>query len=159
MGKIKIVIDTNALVSAILFGGKPGELISLWKSGRIQPLASKEIIEEYIKVLTYPKFELSEAAINYILYSEILPYFDIIQIKNRPKIIKDDPSDDKFIHCAKAGRAKIIITGDQHLLNLKTYQEIKMLIPAEFLTKIRKEGRGKRAGGQRSEVGGRRSED
>ena len=131
-----VVIDTNVIVSAILFGGIPGELIPLWKSDRIKPLASKEIIDEYIKVLTYPKFKLSEAEINYILYIEILPYFDIIQIKDRQVIIKNDPSDDKFIYCAKAGKAGIIITGDQHLLNLKTYQKIKILTPAEFLKNL-----------------------
>ena len=133
MGKIKIVIDTNVIVSAILFGGIPGGLIPLWKSGRIWPLASKEIIDEYIKVLAYPKFELSEAEINYILYNEILTYFDIIQIKDSPVIIKVDPSDDKFIHCAKAGKASSIISGDQHLLSLKSYHKIKILTPAKFL--------------------------
>ena len=133
MGKIKVVIDTNVIISAILFGGTPAELMSLWKNGRIKPLASKEIIDEYIKVLTYPKFELTEAEINYILYNEILPYFDIVEIKDTPVIIKVDPSDDKFIHCAKTGKAKTIITGDQHLLNLKTYQKIKILTPTEFL--------------------------
>ena len=133
MGKIKVVIDTNVIISAILFGGIPAELMSLWKNGRIKPLASKEIIDEYIKVLTYPKLELTEAEINYILYNEILPYFDIVEIKDTPVIIKVDPSDDKFIHCAKTGKAKTIITGDQHLLNLKTYQKIKILTPTEFL--------------------------
>jgi putative PIN family toxin of toxin-antitoxin system len=136
MGEIKVVIDTNVIISAMLFGGIPGELISLWKSDRIKPLASKEIIDEYIKVLTYPKFELSEAEINYILYNEILPYFDIIHIKDSPVIIKVDPSDDKFIHCAKTGKAGIIITGDQHLLNLKTYQKIKILTPAKFIDNL-----------------------
>jgi len=131
--EIKVVVDTNVIISSILFGGIPGELIPLWKSGRIKPLASKEIIDEYIKVLAYPKFELSETEINYILYNEILPYFDIIQIKDRPVIIKVDPSDDKFIHCAKAGKAGVIISGDQHLLRLKTYQKIKILTPAKFL--------------------------
>jgi len=131
--EIKVVVDTNVIISSILFGGIPGELIPLWKSGRIKPLASKEIIDEYIKVLAYPKFELSETEINYILYNEILPYFDIMQIKDRPVIIKVDPSDDKFIHCAKAGKAGVIISGDQHLLRLKTYQKIKILTPAKFL--------------------------
>ena len=137
MGEIKeirVVIDTNVTVFSVLFGGIPGELIPLWKSARIMPLASKEIIDEYIKVLTYPKFELSEAEINYILYNEILPYFDIINIKHSPIIIKDDLSDDKFIHCAKAGKVGVIISGDQHLLSLKTYQKIKILTPAEFLS-------------------------
>jgi len=136
MGKIKVVIDTNVIISAILFGGIPGELISLWKSGRIKPLASKEIVDEYIKVLTYPKFELSEAEINYILYNEILPYVDIIQIKDTPVIIKVDPSDDKFIHCAKAGKANAIVSGDQHLLSLKSYQKIKIFTLTKFLENL-----------------------
>jgi uncharacterized protein len=139
MGKIKVirvVIDTNVLIAALLFGGIPGELISMWKNNRIKPLASKEIIDEYIKVLTYPKIKLSEAEINYILYSEILPYFDIIPIKDSPSIIKADPSDDKFIHCSKKGNAGFIITGDQHLINLKTYQKIKIISPSEFLNNL-----------------------
>jgi putative PIN family toxin of toxin-antitoxin system len=139
MGKIKkirTVIDTNVIISAILFGGIPGELISLWKSGHIQPLASKDIIDEYIKVLTYPKFELSEKEINYILYNEILPYFEVATLKPGQAIIQKDPSDDKFLHCANAGRASVIISGDQHLINLKSYGKIKILTLSQFLEKL-----------------------
>jgi putative PIN family toxin of toxin-antitoxin system len=139
MGKIKkirTVIDTNVIVSAILFGGIPGELISLWKNGYIQPLASKDIIDEYIKVLTYPKFDLFEKEINYILYNEILPYFEIVTLKLGQTIIQKDPSDDKFLHCAKFGKASSIITGDQHLLSLKSYGKIKILTPSQFLEKL-----------------------
>lgn len=139
MGKIKkirTVIDTNVIVSAILFGGIPGELISLWKSGHIQPLASRDIINEYIKVLTYPKFDLSEKEISYILYNEILSYFEIITLKPGQIIIQKDPSDDKFLHCAKAGKASVIITGDQHLLSLKSYGKIIILTPSQFLEKL-----------------------
>jgi putative PIN family toxin of toxin-antitoxin system len=139
MGKIKkirTVIDTNVIISAILFGGIPGELISLWKSGHIQPLASKDIIDEYIKVLTYPKFELSEKEINYILYNEILPYFEVATLKPGQAIIQKDPSDDKFLHCANAGRASVIISGDQHLINLKSYGKIKILTPSQYLEKL-----------------------
>jgi len=124
------------IVSAILFGGIPGELISLWKSGHIQPLASKDIIDEYIKVLTYPKFKLSEKEINYILYNEILPYFEVVTLKPGQAIIQKDPSDDKFLHCANAGRASVIISGDQHLINLKSYGKIKILTPSQFLEKL-----------------------
>ena len=72
MGKVKVrrvVIDTNVLISAFLFGGDPGELIPLWKSGRIHPLASKGIIDEYLRVLAYPKFSLSPEEINFIVDS------------------------------------------------------------------------------------------
>ncbi len=139
MGKIKkirTVIDTNVIISAILFGGIPGELISLWKSGHIQPLTSKDIIDEYIKVLTYQKFKLSEKEINYILYNEILPYFEVITLKPGQAIIQEDPSDDKFLHCANAGRASVIISGDQHLINLKSYGKIKILTLSQFLEKL-----------------------
>jgi len=139
MGKIKkirTVIDTNVIVSAILFGGVPGELISLWKIGHIQPLASTPIIDEYIKVLSYPKFRLSEKEINYILYSEILHYFEVVVPDPSRVTIQEDPSDDKFLHCAKAGNAGVIISGDQHLLNLKSYGKINILTPSKFLEKL-----------------------
>ena len=139
MGKVEItrvVIDTNVVVSALLFGGVPGKLVPLWKSGRIRALASKEMIEEYLRVLTYPKFELSEEEINYLLYQEILPYFEIVWTKPGPVIVEEDPSDDMFIRCAEAGKANAILSGDQHLLDLKSYGKVKILTPSQFLEDI-----------------------
>ena len=133
MGAVKVVVDTNVLVSALLFGGKPEKLIPLWQRGKIRPLASKEIIEEYLRVFTYPKFKLAEEDVNFLLYNEILPHFKIIDVQPGPGIIKKDPEDDKFIRCALAGKAKRIISGDQHLLALGTYQKIKILTPSDFL--------------------------
>ena len=133
MGAVKVILDTNVLVSALLFGGKPGELVTLWQSSAIRPLASKEIMDEYLRVLTYPKFKLTEEDVNFLLYNEILPHFEIIDVQPGPRIIKKDPEDDKFIRCAVAGKAKQIISGDRHLLALKTYQKIKILTPSDFL--------------------------
>jgi putative PIN family toxin of toxin-antitoxin system len=133
MGAHKVVVDTNVLVSALLFGGTPGKLVDLWQKGAIKPLASKQIIDEYLRVLTYPKFKLSEEEINFLLYQQILPYFDIIDVHPGPAIIKKDPEDDKFIRCALAGNAKFVISGDQHLLALKSYQKIKIFSPAKFI--------------------------
>ena len=135
MGQSKIksvVIDTNVLVSALLFGGVPGKLIPLWKERVVQPKASKEIIEEYIRVLAYPKFQLSEEEINFLLRYEILPHFEILRIKEGPTIVARDPSDDKFIRCVQAG-GRIIISGDQHLLKLSPYRQIQILSPSDFL--------------------------
>jgi putative PIN family toxin of toxin-antitoxin system len=133
MGALKVVVDTNVVVSALLFGGTPARLIDLWQMGAIKPLASKQIIDEYLRVLTYPKFKLSEEEINFLLYQQILPYFDVIDVHHGPGIIKKDPEDDKFIRCAFAGKAKFLISGDQHLLALKSYKKIKILSPADFL--------------------------
>jgi len=136
MGKVEItrvVIDTNVVVSALLFGGVTGKLVPLWKTGRILVLTSKEMIEEYLRVLAYPKFELSEEEINYLLYQESLYYFEIVRTKPGPVIVEEDPSDDMFIRCAEAGKANKILSGDQHLLNLKSYGKIKILTPSQFL--------------------------
>jgi putative PIN family toxin of toxin-antitoxin system len=140
MGKIeviRVVIDTNVLISALLFGGIPGKFIELWKNRRIKPLVSREIIDEYLKVLAYPKFKLSEQEINYVLYQEILPFFEVLSVKHEPVLIKEDPSDDKFIRCSQTGKAKVIISGDQHLLSLTSYKEIKILSPSQFLEEYR----------------------
>ena len=133
-----VVIDTNVIVSALLFGGKPGKLIQLWKAGQIQPLITKEITEEYLRVLAYPKFNLSENDIGFLLNHEILPYFKAVKIKpGRWKTtIEDDPSDDMFIRCAVSGICKIIISGDRHLLDLKTYGKIRILAVSLFFKEL-----------------------
>lgn len=129
----KVVIDTNVIISGILFSGKPGQIIDLWKNNQIKPYASKQIIDEYIRVLTYPKFQLTEKQINYILYQQILPYVEITSPLPGPVIIEDDPSDDMFLYCCKAAGADILITGDQHLLALFHFENTRILTPDEFL--------------------------
>ena len=129
------VIDTNVVISAILFGGAPGKLIDLRQTGRITPLITEEIMAEYIRVIAYRKFKLSEEEINYIIHQEILPFFKVVKSAPSPSIIIKDPDDDKFIQCAEAGKAKIIISGDRHLLALKFHHDIKILTPSQFLQK------------------------
>jgi putative PIN family toxin of toxin-antitoxin system len=136
MGQEKVttvVIDTNVVISALLFGGTPGKLVELWQKGHIEPVISEEIMTEYLRVLTYPKFKLSEEEINYIIHQEILPFFKVVKSIPGPSIIKKDPDDDKFKQCAEAGNAKTIISGDQHLLALKSYHGITILTPTQFL--------------------------
>lgn len=128
----RVVIDTNVVVSGLLFGGIPGEFVTLWKRGQIRPLCSREIIEEYLKVLVYPKFSLSESEIDFILTNEILPWFEVITVKAGMPFVKADPSDDKFIWCALAGKAKAIISGDDHLVALDC-SPIPILTATEFL--------------------------
>ena len=130
------VIDTNVIISAILFGGGQGKLIDLWKKGQITPLITEEIMAEYIRVLAYPKFKLSEEEINYIIHQEILPFFKVVKSKPGPSIIKKDPDDDKFIQCAEFGNAQIIISGDRHLLALKSHHGIKILTPSQILDEL-----------------------
>jgi putative PIN family toxin of toxin-antitoxin system len=128
----RVVIDTNVLVSALLFGGDPGELITLWKERRIQPLSSKEIMEEYLRVLAYPKFRLTEKEVEYLFSQGVLPFFEVITVQTGQPFVIDDPSDDKFIWCALEGHAQAILSSDQHLLSLSSCP-VPIFSPSEYL--------------------------
>ena len=110
-----------------------GELITLWKENRIQPLSSKEIMEEYLRVLAYPKFRLIEEEIEYLFSQEVLPYFEVITVQSGQPFVIEDPSDDKFIWCALEGGAQAIISSGQHLLSLSSCP-VPILSPSEFLS-------------------------
>lgn len=130
--KTKAVIDTNVIISALLFGGLPGKLIPMWENGSIKPIVSKDIMDEYIRVLAYPKFELTQEEIQYLIYQRILPYFEIVKATLGKTFVPNDPSDDKFIQCALTGFAEAIISGDTHLLSLKKYKDIPIITPSQF---------------------------
>ena len=130
---ISVVIDTNVVISALLFGGTPGRLVPLWESGAIVPYASRPIIEEYLRVLTYPKFQLTEKEIEFLLYQEILPFFQHQTVMSDSAIVADDPSDDIFLHCAEAAGVNWVLSGDRHLLSLKRHGNIRILPVSRFL--------------------------
>ena len=78
---MRVVLDTNAVVSALLFSGVSSKLVSLWQNGLITPLLSREILDEYLRVLSYPKFELSEEEIKELIQEEILPFAEVVKPK------------------------------------------------------------------------------
>jgi putative PIN family toxin of toxin-antitoxin system len=133
IARVLVVLDTNVLVSALLFGGKVGMLRDLWKSGRIIPLISKDTFAEFRKVLSYPKFNLSQQEIRAILNDEILPCVEAVEIIKQVTGICRDPQDDMFLAVAISGGASHLVTGDQDLLVLKSYSETQIVTVAEFL--------------------------
>ena len=130
---MRVVLDTNAVISALLFSGSSSKLVSLWQKGLITALLSRQILDEYLRVLTYPKFKLSPEEIKELIQEEILPYAEVFKPKRRLRVVHRDPSDNKFIECAVAGKARVIISGDKDLLSLGRYQQIRIQSPAQFL--------------------------
>jgi uncharacterized protein len=128
-----VVLDTSAFISAILFRGPTSRLVMLWQADRISVLMSAEVLKEYIRVLAYPKFKLAVAEIRAVIEVELLPYVKTVDIGEVTPIIREDPSDDKFLALAVAGKADFIISGDEHLLRLKTFSRTKIVAPGEFL--------------------------
>ena len=132
---MRVVLDTNVIVSALLFTGISSKLVPLWEGGGITALVSRGILEEYLRVLSYPKFKLSEGDIKGLIQEELLPYVDVVKPWRRLRAVDRDPSDDKFVECAVAGKARVIISGDKDLLSIGRYRKILIQSPAQFLEK------------------------
>lgn len=129
----KVVLDTNILISALLFTGISSEIIDHLENGGFSILITKEILEEYIRVLAYPKFALLEEEIKRIVNESILPYSKTTRSIRLPKPVCDDPDDDKFLSCAKSANADVIVSGDEALLSLKTFEGIPIISLSTFM--------------------------
>ncbi|MGZ3596106.1 MAG: putative toxin-antitoxin system toxin component, PIN family [Syntrophales bacterium] len=129
----RVVLDTNVLISALLFRGGLSKIVGLWQKGKIIPVISKETFRELLTVLEYPKFSLTQEEIDPIIKYEILPYFEIVEVVKDVKRISGDPEDDKFISCAISGSADYIVSGDKDLFDLKQYKSIKIIKASDFL--------------------------
>lgn len=124
--KVRIVLDTNVIISAMIFKGEVSKIVSLWKNGTIIPLFSKETFGEFKKVLTYPKFALSPEEIE-VFIEEILPFSEVVDVKEEVSGVCRDPEDDKFLSCAVSGAADMIITGDAGITILRRYRGIPIM--------------------------------
>jgi putative PIN family toxin of toxin-antitoxin system len=130
---IRVVLDTNVLISALLFKGELSRIVGLWQKGKITPVISKETFDELRAVLEYPKFSLSRVEIKSMIAHEILPFFEVINVSKHVKGACRDPEDDKFISCAISANADYIVTGDKDLSDLKKYQSIRIIHASDFI--------------------------
>ena len=122
--KPRAVLDTNVFVSALLFEGPTNRIVDLWQGGQFISLISKPILEEYLQVLAYPKFQLTDREIKSLIEDELLPFVEVVS----------DRSDEKFLACARDGKADYIVTGDRVLLAVKEFEGTKIIKPSAFLT-------------------------
>jgi putative PIN family toxin of toxin-antitoxin system len=129
---VKVVLDTNVLISGIFFSGPPAEILSYWRHKAFESVVSEPIIVEYIRVAEeiakkFPRLEITEILEIFILNSTVV---DTTGLKIR---LCEDPDDNKFLECAVAGGCEVIVSGDKHLLKIKEFQGIKILKPRDFL--------------------------
>ena len=136
--ELKVVIDTNVFISAALFHSETNRLVPLWQTEKIVYLISSEILKEYIRVLSYRKFNLTRKEIRYIIEEELLPYTHSVKVKTKINVVEEDFEDNKFVSLAIDGKAKFIVSGDKHLLKLKKIQGIKLVSVKEFLKYVLK---------------------
>jgi putative PIN family toxin of toxin-antitoxin system len=130
---MRVIIDTNVILSAIFFGGIPGRILEAYRDGKLTLVLSPEILEEYRATAARlaEKFDVEYVA----LLDWIAIHSELEQSLPLSVPVCADPDDDKFIACALASNAKIICSGDRHLLDVNGYQEIEVLRPRAFADK------------------------
>jgi len=130
---IRVVLDTNVLISVLLFKGELSKIVGLWQEGKIVPIISKEVFDELRAVLEYPKFSLTAAEIKSLIEHEILPFFEVVQVSEHVRGVCRDPGDDKFISCAISANADFIVTGDKNLSDLNKFQFVRIIQASDFI--------------------------
>jgi uncharacterized protein len=131
---MKIVLDTNVLVSGIFWTGVPSRILSHWINDRFELLLSDEIFNEYIRTL----FRISKGKRDDLVNKWLILFAEnstFITVKKRFKL-SVDPDDNKFIDCAISGNADFIVSGDSHLLVLRSILNTEVITPSVFLKKI-----------------------
>ena len=129
---MKVVLDTNVLVSGIFFGGPPDRILRAWRDGKVQLTVSLEILAEYRQVALRLHQKHKDI--------DILPLLDLIAVHSRlvlaaplPKPVCADPKDDMFLACALASGTRMVVSGDRHLLTVSGFAGIRVLRPKAFV--------------------------
>lgn len=137
MAPPRLVLDTNVLLSALLFHrGSLAWLRHAWQSGDVRPLVSRETAEELIRVLAYPKFQLTDADRRELL-GDYLPRCETIAVPDEVDVpYCRDPFDRPFLALALTAKADALITGDKDLLDLADKFEISILPPGAFRLRL-----------------------
>ena len=129
---MKVVLDTNILISAFVFpGGPPEDAFRAALEGRIELVTSPPLLAEFGRVLS-SKFgwepSIAEQAV-----VQIARVGTVVRPREKVVEIVDDPDDDRVLEAALAGGADVIVSGDRHLLGLRTWRGIKIEKAARFL--------------------------
>lgn len=137
---MKLVLDTNVLISALLWPGPSHEILRLIEKEVFTLCITPTIVEELRDVLSRPKFSFRIKERKTSIEELITGILDVAELHPDRKIdpvVKSDPDDDKVLYCALTSGAKHIITGDSHLLKLKIWSETLILTPHQFLESIK----------------------
>jgi hypothetical protein len=133
---VRIVIDTNIWVSGLLWKGDAWRLLNLVEQGKVELCIAYSMLLELEEVLAYERLQprlstLGQTPSQLAVYAlSIASAFDVS--RSGVPIVKADPDDDIFLHCAIVANAEYVVTSDRHILALKNYQGVAIVTIEEF---------------------------
>lgn len=128
---MRIGLDTNISISAVL-GGRLGVILDAWKAGKFKLIITDVIAHEYLEVINRPKFRIPEGEIVAVT-DYLLQVAEFVTPEETIQVIVADLTDNKFIEAAIAGKANFIVSGDTHLLELKSFRDTPIITGREFV--------------------------
>ena len=128
---MRIVLDTNVLVSGVFFGRLPVRILRAWRDGDIQLVLSAEILEEYQRVGHLLAGRYSGVDLEPFL-ALLAVHAELVRAPALLRLVCADPDDDKFLACAMAGGVGVIVSGDEDLLEQSGWNGIRVLRPRQF---------------------------
>lgn len=132
---MRVVADTNVLISALLFGGVSDQVFLAGLRGEIQLINSDPLLKELERVLKN-KFKLDVHFVREVI-DEVRNVAEVVEVSSHIDVISHPDEDNRVLECAVDGRADFIVTGDtRHILPLKEYRGIKILSPSEFIRRL-----------------------
>lgn len=132
---MKVVVDTNVVISGVLFGGNPGRVLEAWRDGLIELVVSAEVLDEYRDVGERLEDQFPGVSLSPFL-ALVVANATIVRPEPLPSSASKDPDDDQFIACAVAGGCDAIISGDRDLLEVSGHGGIDVLTPRQLLDRI-----------------------
>jgi putative PIN family toxin of toxin-antitoxin system len=134
MSGVKAVFDTNILISARLsLLGNPFRYLALARLGQVQSVTCRPILDDFAEK-PVEKFRFRPDAVRQDV-EEIVKIPTLVTVTGQLRAVPDDPDDDVVIECAVAGGAEFVVSGDRHLLAVRSYQNIEILRATEFLAR------------------------
>lgn len=130
---LRVVLDTNVLVSAIISEGKSRELLRMGIAKQFSIVTSDLILKELVVVLRRPKFKTSQDEVQRVIVA-LMRTAEVVNVTSKFKAVKEDPKDDMVVETAYDGNADMIVTGDSHLLALNNFKEIKIISVEKMLS-------------------------
>jgi putative PIN family toxin of toxin-antitoxin system len=136
---IRAVLDTNVVLSGLLWHGTPHALLERVREGTLTFISSPALLAELAEVIARPQFETILARSNTSRERSLIEMRELTEAIAPPPLAEPvcrDPDDDAVLALAIAARADLIVSGDRDLLDLKNFQGIAIVTPAEALRRI-----------------------
>jgi uncharacterized protein len=136
---MKVVLDTNTVISGLFWKGAPRQVLDRARSGEIILFTSLDLLDELADVIGREKFASRLAMADASVEELVIGYASLVTVVRTDKIepvVKSDPQDDQVLACARSANADVIVSGDNHLLALRQYHGMEIVTAGQLLERL-----------------------